>query len=156
MIVATEIVTNSRPTLSEPVFLSVFTSPSYHLFQPLSFTKHPYISSICPHSLASFFPAFTLPPFLPSIHPSSLCLCTFLYTLHPTPQNVLGLAVYQASTLSSPLWLMLFQCNLSAQCHHSAFKIQSFSETAVVSHLSSPPFWLWLRGTIGSAHWCPA
>lgn len=35
VIVATEIVTNSRPTLSEPVFLSVFTSPSCHLFQPL-------------------------------------------------------------------------------------------------------------------------
>lgn len=35
VIVATEIVTNIRPTLSEPVFLSVFTSPSCHLFQPL-------------------------------------------------------------------------------------------------------------------------
>lgn len=127
-------------------FFLLLTSPSFFLW---SNSLHPPVSACIPQSvLFAFLPyLFIISYFLPFYLLSISCLS-------PTPQP--GLAVYKASTLSSALWLMLYRSHPSPQCHHSAFKIQSFSETAVVHHLSSPPFWLWLRGTIGMASWRPA
>ena len=65
-------------------------------------------------------------------------------------------AVYQMSAPSPALRRMLCRRHLSPQCHHSAFKIQSFSETAVKHHFSSPPFWLWPRGSVGLAYRRPS
>lgn len=112
----------------------------------------PLVSISLQSILISFLPSFLISYSLSLFYPSSLH--TFPSPLHPS-QYVPTLAVYQASTLSSALRLMLRRCHPSPQCHHSAFKIQSFSETAVVHHLSSPPFWRWRRGTVGMAHWRP-
>lgn len=104
----------------------------------------PSIPSIFPHFLAAFSPDFIFPSFLPSIH---LHVYSPPHLPPPTICSLLlipSLDVYQASTLSSAPWLMLYRHHPSLQCHNSAFKIQSFSEIALVHHLS---FWLWLGDT---------
>lgn len=104
----------------------------------------PSIPSIFPHFLAAFSTDFIFPSFLPSIH-----LHVYSPPHLPPPHNMFPAPhpspdVYQASTLSSASWLMLYRHHPSLRCHNSAIKIQSFSEIALVHHLS---FWLWLRDT---------
>lgn len=144
-----------------PFFLT--SSPSTVESSFLSSMKPLVSPCILSTSYPSFLISYFLPVYLLSISCLSLSvsLHTFLSPL-PPPSNMSppilppSLAVYQASTLSSALWVMLCRRHRSLQCHHSAFKIQSFSETAVAHHLSSPPFWLWLRSTIGMTYWRPA
>lgn len=137
--------------------LSLFFSLA-KLSSSASFSLYPFNLSLFLCFLLSWFHISCLSTFYPS--PISTYLHTFPlsfappHNMSPTPHP--SLAVYQASTLSSAVWLMLCRRHLSPQCHHSPCKIQSFSETALVHHLSSPPFWLWLRGTIGMACWRPA
>lgn len=119
---------------------------------------HPLVSpciSIFPHVLISYFLPFYLLSISHLYFPPQRLVSFTAPTICP-PLLTPSRAVCQASTLSSALWLMLCRRHPSPQCHHSAFKIQSFSETAVVHHLSSPPCWLWLRGTIGMAYSRPA
>lgn len=149
------------------LYVSLLLAP----FLCILWTNFPhFISFFCWLLLRSFFhqtlfihqfrpasPQSVVFSFLPYLFIISYFLPFYLLSisrLSPTPRP--SLAVYKASTLSSALWLMLYRSHPSPQCHHSAFKIQSFSETAVVHHLSSPPFWPWLRGTIGVASWRPA
>lgn len=113
----------------------------YHhpLFSSTKFSLYSFHFSL----LLSFFLYCFYISFFSTCYPSPVSPSLFLYSLHSPPSlpalSLLtsSLAVYQASTLSSARWLMLCRLHPSPRCHHSAFKIQSFSETAVLHHLSS-------------------
>lgn len=134
-------VTNDVPIHFVP-FFPHFVSSLYFF----SFTHHLFVqwtslySFVSPYSFVSFFTAY------------------FIFDWHVfSPWNIPSVQLSpQGSIVSYLLWLMLVQHHPSQQCHRFTFKIQSFGAFAVILHRSCPPFWLWLRGTIGMVPWCQA
>lgn len=118
----------------------------------------PSIPSISPYFCPSFFTVFIFLSFLPAIH--LLSLLPFSSTLYtPPPPSPLYLSSPQVSLFTKRPHCHLqgdWCCAGSIPLHGVTTLPSKFNHLVKLQSCTISHLWLWLRGTIGMAYWCPA